>query len=156
MTPVELLTHLRALPEVAPLIFRTEDGPISGGYHVAEWKQTTVQSIDCGAARASWTESVLQLLDGSGGKHMSNCKFVGILDQSIRHVEGLGDSPMQVEFAHGNRGLGLFKPTRPIAAGDAIMLELVVSRPVCKPAERIANAMTDGRSAKRRSSGCCG
>ena len=148
MTPQDLLDALSTLPPDAPLVFQTDAGPIRGGYHVTEWRQNRVDSIDCGAHTASWTEAILQLLDGSGGRHMTVGRFVTILGQSIRHVDGLADSPIQVEFAPGNAGLRLYRPETPRQDDGAVTLRLTESTALCKPAQQALDRVI--------AAGCCG
>lgn len=148
MTPQELLDALSTLPPDAPLVFQTDAGPIRGGYHVTEWRQNQIQSIDCGARKSGWTEAILQLLDGSGGRHMTVGRFVTILGQSIRHVDGLADSPFQVEFAPGNAGLRLYRPEAPRQGDEAVTLRLTESAALCKPAQQALAGVV--------AAGCCG
>ena len=87
------------------MVFETDEGEIGDGYHVTEFKAGTCDGDRLRGARLSnWSEATLQLLDGQGVGHMPAGKFAGILKQSIAKVSGLGDAPLQVEFAHGNRG----------------------------------------------------
>ena len=140
MTPETLLAHLESLPADAPLIFRTDDGPIQGGYHVTELKHARISSIDCGARQAQWDEAALQLLDGMGGDHMTVGKFAAILAQSIRHVAGLGPAPLTVEFGHGNRVKQVFHPGAPRLEVGVVVVPLDGSRAVCKPAQESLQA----------------
>ena len=149
MTPTTLLQRLAAIPANSPLIFRTDRGEISGGYHVTELKLADVRSIDCGARQSSWQELSIQLLDGGSGEHMAVGKFRNILSQSIKLVDGLGQAPMQVEFAHGNAGTQLFKPSEPQLHGDKVIVHLMDVRAVCKPSLDAASQQ-DGDAL-----GCC-
>lgn len=148
MTPKDLLDALATMPPDAPLVFQTEAGPIQGGYHVTEWRQNRIDSIDCGARMASWTEAILQLLDGSGGRHMTVGRFVTILGQSIRHIDGLADSPIQVEFAPGNAGLRLYRPELPLQGDEVVTLRLSENAALCKPAQQALAGVV--------AAGCCG
>ncbi|MHA7777163.1 DUF6428 family protein [Roseibium sp. M-1] len=148
MTLNDLLETLDALPPEAPLVFRTDAGPIGDGYHVTELKLLRVDSIDCGARRSNWIESVLQLLDGKGGGHMSVGKFSAIARQSARQLKDLADHELQVEFAPLNKGLRIFQPMLPELDGGTVSLSLKEGRAHCKPAlERVS---IPGKT------GCCG
>lgn len=148
MTPDDLLALTRALPGDAPLEFTTEGGTIGPGYHVTELKMAQIVSVDCGARKSAWTEATLQLLDGEGGAHMTVGKFSKILAQSARHLDGLGSSPLRVEFAHGNVGMQIFEPTEPKLEDGIVTLGLRPVRAHCKPA--IEWRQFTGAS------GCCG
>lgn len=147
MTPLSLLDALEKMPAELPLIFRTGDGAIGEGYHVTELKLAVVNSIDCGGRLASWTEAGLQLLDGHGGSHMQLGKFNAILAQSIASLKGLGDSPLQVEFAHGNRGMRIYDLSEPVLGDGAVAIRLSEVRAHCKPALELTSADV---------SACCG
>ncbi|MEM1399992.1 MAG: DUF6428 family protein [Pseudomonadota bacterium] len=148
MNPETLLGHLSALPATYPLVFETDEGPIGGGYHVTEWKHAKVTSIDCGARVSSWVETTLQLLDGGRGDPMTVEKFSGILATSIKEVDGLGASQMQVEFAPGNKGMRLYHPAEPQLDETAVTVRLTEGRAQCKPA---TEAVSQGRAVD-----CCG
>lgn len=149
----DLIEAARALPEGAPLIFSTPDGPISEGYHVTELKLAHINSIDCAAQLDAWTEATLQILDGHGRTHLPVGKFIRILDQSVHSIKGLGSSPLRIEFAHDNNGMQIFEPTVPLYADGVVQLEMKPIHAQCKPA-----MIT--RSGQRKIStveeGCCG
>ena len=134
MTPKDLDTALADSPGGARLIFETSDGPIAAGYHVTEWKLAQIESIDCGARRASWTEASLQLLDGHGGQHMTVETFRGILAKSMAALPDLADAPFSVEFAPGNAGLRIFKVSAPRQGADRVTIALQDGGAACKPA----------------------
>lgn len=71
-------------------------------------------------------------------------KFLDILAQSLRKVDGLGAAPAFVEFGHGNAGMRIFRPTKPERDGRAVTLRLQPVRAHCKPAQ---DALQAGRAA---------
>ena len=147
MTPGTLLEILLAMPSDAPLVFKTEQGEIGGGYHVTEWKLSHINSIDCGARRTNWTESSLQLLDGEGDNHMTVGKFRVILNQSVAQISGLASATMHVEFAHRNEEKRIYQIETPELANGAVIAHLYNTRARCKPAQEAALQGTDP--------GCC-
>jgi hypothetical protein len=149
----ELIEATRALPQGVPMVFSTPDGPTGEGYHVTELKLAHINSIDCAAKLDAWTEATLQLLDGHGKTHMSVGKFANILDQSVRRVEGLGNSPLRVEFAHGNAGIQVFEPAVPVFADGVAQLKLQPIKALCKPAMAGISAQ---KIASPNKAGCCG
>lgn len=172
MNVSDLQSKLENLPVDLPLIFVTGEGPIGAGYHVTELKLAQIVSIDCAAQTERWSEATLQLLDGHGDAHMAVGKFRAIVGQSIKTVEGLGGSPMRVEFAHGNAGLQIFEMSKPEVSDSAVTLSLVPVRAHCKPALRTAGAGAgsdccsgpgqdagpniDAASVNPKADGCCG
>lgn len=149
MTCNTLLETLLTLPGDAPLVFETPEGEIGNGYHVTEFKLAHVTGIDCGARLSNWSEATLQLLDGEGGGHMPAGKFAGILKQSIDRVSGLGDAPLQVEFAHGNKARQIYRLATPELSAGRVLVGLRDTRAHCKPA-------LDRKAALGSAAGCCG
>jgi len=156
MTPATLLETLEAMPAEMPLVFETADGEIGDGYHVTEYKLAHVTGIDCGARTSSWSEATLQLLDGTGGGHMKTGKFAGILRQSIVSVTGLGDAPLQVEFAHRNDGKRIFDLQTPELEGGRVTVRLGDTRAHCKPAFEMMQRSEVVSCCGSGASGCCG
>ncbi|MCV3274108.1 DUF6428 family protein [Roseobacter sinensis] len=154
MTPNELLLQLTALPADHTLIVETPDGPIGAGYHITELKYAQMTGIDCGARFSRWDEATLQLLDGHGGNALTVGKAAAILRQSIASVPGLGDSPLHVECAPGNRGLRRYRPGDLRSDEDAAILPLAEQTAQCKPAAIWANT-TLGCCASAVAERCC-
>ena len=155
MTLDQLLASTTSLPADLPLVFATDDGPIGAGYHVTELKLASILSIDCGARTSSWTEAVLQLLDGEGRGHMTIGKFNSILARSLKEVDGLGASPAFVEFGHGNAGMQIFRPGEPEAGGEAVTLRLKPVRAHCKPEQEARQAKSANSIGAGSSNSCC-
>lgn len=155
MTLDELLAAARVLPTDLPLVFETEDGPVGAGYHVTEFKLANVISIDCGARTSSWTEAIMQLLDGQGRAHMPIGKFSAILAQSLAKVDGLGSGPAFVEFGHRNAGMQIFEPTGPETTDTGVTLRLKPVRARCKPAQESGLSGRVAGCGTGISSSCC-
>ena len=129
-----LVAQLGRVAPDQPLIFATDAGDIGQGYHVTELKHLTINSIDCGGRRSSWTEAQLQLLDGDYGAHMHVGKFISIARHSIASVEGLDDAPLSVEYAPRNQGLHRYRIGAMAPGRDGVRVTLVQDAAVCKPA----------------------
>ena len=140
MTPNHLLSKLTALPGDHALIFETPAGPIGRGYHITELKHARITSIDCGGRIAEWQEASLQLLDGAQGAPLTVGKAAAIITQSLARVPGLKDSPLHVEFAHGNQGLKLYHLSDPRPGDGTTVLHLTDAPAQCKPAAEHAQA----------------
>lgn len=147
MTINDFLQTLADKPTNAPVVFTTEQGEISGGYHVTELKLANITGIDCAARQTEWAEASVQLLDGGGGAHMEVGKLSNILGQSKRQVKGLGEADMHFEFAHNNAGLQRYTMQSAADVNGRIVIHLDTQRAVCKPAQDCVPA---------DDSGCCG
>ena len=136
MTLLELLAAIENAPDDLPLVFETDRGPIGAGYHLTELKLARIESIDCGATIERWRETTLQLLDGVGEDHMPIGTFRKILDQSMQQIDGLGSSPLRIEFAHGNAGMQIYEPEAPEISRSKVALHMQPRHAACKPAAR--------------------
>jgi len=152
-----ILSELQAQDAGQAAVFQTGEGDIGSGYHVTEFKLAAVTGIDCGARISQWSETLLQLLDGAHGEHMTVKKFTAIADKSIEKVPGLGEAPFFVEFAPGNRGLRRFQVSGISRAAGRVVLGLAEDRAACKPAaEAVALSGTTGCcGASESQSACC-
>lgn len=148
MTLNDLTEALRAAPPDLPLIFDGPSGRTGPGYHVTEFKRADIDSIDCGGTRDAWREVTLQIQDGQGRAHMPVGKFLSIAARSAAAMDGLGDSPLRVEFAAGNTRLELLTVGQPVAETNAVVVPLGQDRAVCKPLQRAISAS--------KASSCCG
>lgn len=142
----DLLTEIESRPEDA-LVFTSGNVDIGAGYHVTEFKQVAIKSIDCGQRTDAWNETLLQLLDGAGDAHMSVATFVGIAQKSASVLHGLADASFFVEFAPGNKGLRRLKVQGVINEENRVTISLVDDVASCKP-------MVDWQHSAHRS--CCG
>lgn len=147
MTIDELLQKLGTQPADASVVFTTEQGEIGGSFHVTELKLAKVTGIDCAARQAEWSEAIVQLLDGGGGRHMVVNKLRKILAQSIKQVKTLGQAELHVEFSHNNVGLQQYWMRAPQLVNGRVEIHLDAQQAVCKPIQV--------RSSVSRSS-CCG
>ncbi len=146
----DLITDLKTLDPDLPLVFATDAGEIGGGYHVTELKRSQINSIDCGGNLSNWTETNLQLLDGTGRSHMKVGKFVTIAERSIAAIQGLSNGPLSFEYSPKNIGLHRYQAAEITVHQDKIQLTLTEDRASCKP-----NLNFTERDAPT-SSGCCG
>ena len=105
----KLIDALETSDPGALLVFDTPDGSAGNGYHVTELKRATISSIDCGVQLDDWTETQIQILDGSLGHRMETGKFVKIAKTSIAALPGLDNAPLTFEFSPRNKGLSRFQ-----------------------------------------------
>lgn len=151
------LKYLSSMPFDAPVVFATNLGEIGSGYHVTELKFANISGIDCVARRSQWTEASMQLLDGHEGKHMPANKLARILEQSIKHVPGLGATDFHVEFAHRNEGMRKYLADKPELRGGKIYVQMDEATAVCKPASEMGAKCGPSECCppKEQSGGCC-
>lgn len=125
---------LDAADPETPVVFATQNGALGPGYHVTELKLAQINSIDCGGNHAGWTETQLQLLDGSMGKHLTAGKVASILRRSAHSVDGLSSAALWIEMAPRNQGLSRYRVNGLQADGKSVRVDLIEGRAQCKPA----------------------
>jgi hypothetical protein len=139
----ELVDTLAGYDPAAALTFETEAGPIGDGYHITELKRADIASIDCMGRLDAWRETVMQVLDGAEGAPMRLGVFSKIAAKSKTALPDLFNSPLFVEFAPHNQGLGRYRIGEIAVADGRVSVRLAKDRAVCKPAAEVE-------------AGCCG
>lgn len=155
---------LDALPEEAgtELVFGSDSGEIRPGYHLTEFRLARIEAIDCGRGRDDWTETQMQLLDGSGtdGDYMTVGKFHAIAGASIRALPGLEDGRLVVETGFGGTPLVKSRVGAVEWRGDRVHIGLTADHAQCRPAIAAAGAAGEnagcGCGPVTENAGCCG
>ena len=156
----ETMTLARLLELLEPfsdhtLSFRFGSDDIGSGYHVTEFKQASIKSIDCGGRTDAWAETVLQLLDGSVGCYMPVAKFISIAGKSNDMLPGLATAPLLVEYAPNNQGLRRLKIAGLTQTDESAVIVLEEDRAACKPFLDWQNAMNAQCTGPAPQSKCC-
>ena len=149
-----LVRRLADFDQSLTLSFETASGRAGPGYHVTEFKKSTIDSIDCGGTLNSWTEVSLQLLDGFAGNPMNVGKFRAIADKSIHAVEGLGIHEVFVEFSPENNGLAKHHISDVAEADGKVVVKLGDTNAECKVMSRSTSECCG--PAVSSTTGCCG
>ena len=103
MTTHDFISRLRQAP-AKQLVFTNSDGAtIHGGYHLTELKAASFDTVDCGAQKNQWNETIVQLWvpeDEENGEFMTAKKFLAIYDK----VAGLIalDPTAEIRFEYGD------------------------------------------------------
>lgn len=140
----------------SPVIFRTDDYEIGGGYHVTELRHSEVTGIDCSGHLSRWRDARVQLLDAPGDNPMTIGTLRGILAKSIAQLPELATVPFAVEFGPKNRDLRVMSVDEPKSDGDHVVIHLRDTSALCKPLERIrATYHPSAESGGAATSRCC-
>ncbi|MBL4626912.1 MAG: hypothetical protein JKY00_02535 [Roseicyclus sp.] len=135
MTLNEALSDLTKSDPDAGLHFTTDGKPIRGGYHVTEFQVAQIRSMTCGGKTDAWDEARVQLMDGHGTQSpMSVGRFLHISGLVAERFPEMGGLPLSIELAPNNKGLHIYRPERPVDAGDKVTLPLRSAQAVCKAA----------------------
>src|SRR4029450_9370211 len=103
MRTQDFITRLRKAPAKA-LVFINSDGTtIHGGYHLTELKAASFDTVDCGAQKNQWNETIVQLWvpeEAENGEFMTAVKFLSIYDKVARLISL--DPTSEIRFEYGD------------------------------------------------------
>jgi len=103
MTTHDFINRLRETP-AKQLVFANSDGTrIHGGYHLTELKAASFDTVDCGAQKNQWNETIVQLWvpeDEENGEFMTAVKFLSIYDKVARLIPL--DPTAEIRFEYGD------------------------------------------------------
>jgi len=99
----DFISRLRKAP-TKQLVFTNSDGTtIHGGYHLTELKAASFDTVDCGAQKNHWTETIVQLWvreDEENGEFMTSPKFLSIYDKVASLIPL--DPMAEIRFEYGD------------------------------------------------------
>ncbi|MGC2628004.1 MAG: DUF6428 family protein [Candidatus Udaeobacter sp.] len=103
MRTQDFITRLRKAPAKA-LVFTNSDGAtIHAGYHLTELKAASFDTVDCGAQKNQWNETIVQLWvpeDEENDEFMAAEKFLSIYDKVSRLIPL--DPTAEIRFEYGD------------------------------------------------------
>jgi len=169
MTTEEILIGLKSAHS-AILDFQLPNGNlIRRDYHITEFKNTSVKSVDCGGATNEWQELVIQLWEPptiSAEPQMTADKALGIIqkvEQSLPLFKGV---EVKFEFGNGSYPMVQHSVSSIDHMKDHLVIGLSVGESECKglssgacgvPKEKVAMTTlgSNGESACSPGGGCC-
>ena len=103
MKTQDFISRLRKAP-TKRLVFANFDGAIiHGGYHLTELKAASFDTVDCGAQKNQWNETIVQLWvpeEQENGEFMTAAKFLSIYDKVARLIAL--DATAEIRFEYGD------------------------------------------------------
>jgi predicted ATPase len=132
------------------LVFTNSDGAtIHGGYHLTELKAASFDTVDCGAQKNQWNETIVQLWvseqEEENGEFMTAAKFLSIYDKVARLISV--DVTAEIRFEYGDEN---FPPSHyhveKLNENEAeLRVQLRLPQTTCKARDR-----------RQSGEGCCG
>ena len=147
MTTHDFISTLREAP-TKQLVFINSDGAtIHGGYHLTELKAASFDTVDCGAQKNQWNETIVQLWvpeEEENGERMTAAKFLSIYDKVARLISL--DVTAEIRFEYGDEN---FPPSdyhiEMISENEAeLRVQLRLPQTTCKARDR-----------RESGAGCC-
>ena len=103
MTTRDFISRLREAA-AKQLVFTNSDGAmVRGGYHLTELKAASFDTVDCGAQKNQWNETIAQLWvpeDEENSECMTAAKFLSIYDRVARLIPL--DVTAEIRFEYGD------------------------------------------------------
>ena len=103
MTTHDFISRLREAPAKQLVFTDSDDATIHGGYHLTELKAASFDTVDCGAQKNQWNETIVQLWvpeDEENGEFMTAAKFLSIYDKVARLIPL--DPTAEIRFEYGD------------------------------------------------------
>lgn len=156
---LELLNNHKA----KSLLFEYKPGAfVDANYHITEVKNTTIDSVDCGARVDFWKETIIQLWENPEEKDktsfMSAFKALGILNKVNSIKPMVKDAEVKFEYSNVNFHTAQLFVDDYTWNNDKIIFKLTVKKTNCKAKEScgipvVVEAATSSSCTLR--SGCC-
>src|SRR5213083_2021957 len=103
MRTQDFISRLREAP-ARRLVFTYPNGAtIHGGYHLTELKAASFDTVDCGAQKNQWNETIVQLWvpeEQENEEFMTAAKFLSIYDKAARLISL--DVTAEIRFEYGD------------------------------------------------------
>lgn len=103
MTTRDFISRLREAA-AKQLVFTNSDGAmVHCGYHLTELKAASFDTVDCGAQKNQWNETIVQLWvpeDEENGEWMTAAKFLSIYHRVARLIPL--DPTAEIRFEYGD------------------------------------------------------
>lgn len=103
MTTHDFISRLRGAPAKQLVFTNSEGATIHGGYHLTELKMASFDTVDCGAEKNHWNETIVQLWvpeEAENGEFMTAAKFLSIYDKVARLISL--DPTAEIRFEYGD------------------------------------------------------
>src|SRR6187401_835172 len=139
MKTKDFINRLRKCAAKRVLFTNSGGTTIHGGYHLTELKAASFDTVDCGAQKNRWNETIVQLWvpeDEENGEFMTAAKFLSIYDKVARLIPL--DSTAEIRFEYGDEN---FPPSNyhveMITGNEAeLRVQLRLPQATCKARDR--------------------
>ena len=139
MTTHDFITRLREAAAKQWVFTNSIGATIHGGYHLTELKAASFDTVDCGAHKNQWNETIVQLWvpeEQENGEFMTAAKFLSIYDKVARLIPL--DLAAEIRFEYGDEN---FPPSNyhveKISENEAeLRVQLRLPQTTCKARDR--------------------
>jgi hypothetical protein len=147
MRTQDFITRLRKAPAKALVLINSDGTTIHGGYHLTELKAASFDTVDCGAQKNQWNETIVQLWvpeEQENGEFMTAAKFLSIYDKIARLISL--DVTAEIRFEYGDEN---FPPS------DYHVEKINENETELRVQLRLPQATCKARDRRESGAGCC-
>src|SRR3954447_14889984 len=148
MTTHDFISRLREAPAKQLVFANSDDATIHGGYHLTELKAASFDTVDCGAQKNQWNETIVQLWvpeDGENREFMTAAKFLSIYDKVARLIPL--DPRAEIRFEYGDENFPSSNYHIEMISENEAELRVHL---------RLPQAMCKARDRREAGAACCG
>jgi hypothetical protein len=139
MTTHDFISRLREAA-AKQLVFTNSDGAtVHSGYHLTELKAASFDTVDCGAQKNQWNETIMQLWipeDEENGEFMTAAKFLSIYDKVARLISLDPTAEVRVEYGDENFPPSNYHVERLSENPAELRVQLRLPQATCKARDR--------------------
>jgi len=148
MKTKDFIDRLRKCRTKRVLFINSDGATIHAGYHLTELKAASFDTVDCGAQKNRWTETIVQLWvpeDEENGECMTAAKFLSIYDRVARLIPL--DPTAEIRFEYGDEN---FPPS------NYHVENISENRTELRVRLRVPQATCKARDGRESGAVCCG
>lgn len=158
MKTQEFLSLLEKNKEKALLFQYAENLIVGANYHITEVKHITIDSVDCGAQKNNWKETIIQLWESPDelGKteFMSVFKALSILKKVGKIKQYVFDAEVKIEYSNAMFHTAQLYINDYEIKSNNLIIKLAVAKTDCK-AKEICGITEVPENICAPNSGCC-
>lgn len=158
MKTQEFLSLLEKHKEKALLFQYAENLIVGANYHITEVKHITIDSVDCGAQKNNWKETIIQLWESPDelGKteFMSVFKALSILKKVGKIKQYVFDAEVKIEYSNAMFHTAQLYINDYEIKSNNLIIKLAVAKTDCK-AKEICGITEVPENKCAPNSGCC-
>jgi hypothetical protein len=143
----DFIRRLRKASAKALVFINSAGATIHGGYHLTELKAASFDTVDCGAQKNQWNETIVQLWvpeEQENGEFMTAAKFLSIYDKVARLISL--DVTAEIRFEYGDEN---FPPS------DYHVEKISENEAELRVQLRLPQATCKARDRRESGAGCC-
>lgn len=161
MNTSEFLSLLETNKEKALLFEYAPNLLVGANYHITEVKHLSIDSVDCGAQKDAWKETIIQLWESPNelGKteYMTAFKALAILNKVAKMKSFVLESEAKIEYSNATFHTAQLFINDYVINNNNLIIKLAIEKTDCKAKELcgVPEPIEETATCCSPSSGCC-